>query len=68
MLDHNVSNLLILSEIGKCANLESLNVDSNYLHSLPKTIGKLTKLKKLQASNNELKFIPPGSDSILENH
>ena len=54
------SVILLCLEIGNCVNLEVLNVDSNYLKSLPKSIGELTKLKVLQVSNNELDCIPAG--------
>lgn len=50
----------IILEIGKCENLENLNVDNNFLKYLPKTIGELRKLKTLQVSNNELEDIPTG--------
>ena len=41
-------------KIIKCRNLEVLNLSNNQIDSIPKVIGKLTKLKKLHMSKNRL--------------
>ena len=56
---------LIFPEIGKLKTLQCLNVDSNFLTILPKTIGELKNLKKLQMSNNELQEIGSGVARFL---
>ncbi|XP_031481395.1 plant intracellular Ras-group-related LRR protein 3-like [Nymphaea colorata] len=54
--------------IGRLANLEVLNLSSNFsdLTELPQTIGDLTNLKELDISNNQIHVLPE-SFGRLEN-
>jgi len=52
-------------EIGNLRNLISLNVQSNPLPHLPKSIGRLQSLRSFNASSCELEQIPDELGTIM---
>ena len=57
----------VSAEIEKWANLETLILSRNQIKSLPSTLGKLSKMRKLYLNENKLDFagIPSGMGKLV---
>ena len=62
LLDLSNNELMDLPGLVQMPNLETLNLERNWFNTLPKEIGKLTKLKTLIAARN---FLRPNDASLL---
>ena len=53
-------SLCVNAEISELQSLETLNVASNRLITLPASVGKMTRLRHLYVTHNKISHLPDG--------